>query len=154
MKGLCPNHDMSSAEISFALMIDANERVGHHHDEHCAIFLERLFDADIQLANCGSARGNTKVGRKIGGRTHFGSERQRGKGTDWVPLRGPATFQTHHPSNRSGEELRPLKATESVFWLVPTNLALVKRVPLRVPTRRPKAPAAGFFRLFSSTIKL
>ena len=38
MKGLCPNHDMSSAEISFALMIDANERVGHHHDEHCAIF--------------------------------------------------------------------------------------------------------------------
>jgi hypothetical protein len=118
-------------------------------------FLGRLFDADIQLANCGSARGNTKVGRKIGGRTHFGSERQRGKGTDWVPLRGPATFQTHHPSNRSGEELRPLKATESVFWLVPTNLALVKRVPPRVPTRPSKAPAAGIFRLFlPSTIKL
>jgi hypothetical protein len=37
MKRVWPQY-VSGAEISLALMIDANERVGHNHDEHCAIF--------------------------------------------------------------------------------------------------------------------
>lgn len=39
------------AEISLASMINVNERVGHLHDEHCAILLERRFDGNISLTN-------------------------------------------------------------------------------------------------------
>ncbi len=35
-------------------------------NDHCAIFLERLFDAEIQLANCSSARGRTKLAENLG----------------------------------------------------------------------------------------
>ena len=90
------------AEISLTLMIDANERVGYHHDEHCAIFLERLFDADIQLANCGSARGNTGW-QKSRGKSPLWLGASAWEGTDWVPLRGSSIPDTHTSSNRSGE---------------------------------------------------
>lgn len=43
-------------------------------------FLERLFDAEIQLANCSSARGSTKLAENLGEESTFGSEHERGKG--------------------------------------------------------------------------
>jgi hypothetical protein len=90
------------AEISLALMIDANERVGHHHDEHCAIFPSSdCLMPTSSWANCSSARGSTSW-QKIWGRVPpwFGA-RSVGRDRLGATSGGAATFQTHHTSYRA-----------------------------------------------------
>jgi hypothetical protein len=103
----------SLAEISPALMIDANERVGHHHDdaddEHCAIFLERRFGAPSSPP-IAAALAATQRGSKLGGKestlARSGSSVCLGKRPTGAVR--AAAFQTQtksptHTSNRRGE---------------------------------------------------
>jgi hypothetical protein len=102
------------AEISLTLMIDANERVGYHHDEHCAIFPRATVLMPTSSWPIVAALVVTQVGRKVGGRAHFGSEREGGKGPTGCHS-GAAAFQTHTPPQTVQARAEATQATESAF---------------------------------------
>src|SRR5277367_5374378 len=118
MKRVCPQYvprtPHSLQKISLVLMIDANERVAHHHGRA----LRHFSSSDCLMPRSSwpiaAALVVVQVGRKFGGRVHFGSERERGKGPTGCHFGG-----SNHPRRTTPQTVQAraeaTQAIESAF---------------------------------------
>jgi hypothetical protein len=109
--------------------------------------LERLFDADIQLANYSSARGSTKWAENLGEESTL--VRSVNVGRDRLGAASGAARIPDRPHLKPfRRELRPPKPSSLHFDWCLLTWRWCKRVPLFVSPPDKKAPATGIFRLF------